>query len=37
MFYAFGAFLLIYIVGALIYQGYLWFKRWRDQKKDDEI
>ena len=32
MFYAFGAFLLIYIVGVLIYQCYLWIKKWRDKK-----
>lgn len=35
MFYAFGAFLLIYIVGASIYQGYLWLKKRRDRKKND--
>ncbi len=36
MFYAFGAFLIIYLVGVLIYQGYLWIKKWRDRKKDEE-
>lgn len=36
MFYAFGAFMLIYIVGASIYQGYLWFRKRRDRRKNDE-
>ena len=33
MFYAFGAFLLIYLVGVSIYQIYLWIKRWREKRK----
>lgn len=36
MFYAFGAFLLIYLVGASIYQIYLWIKKWRENKKNSE-
>ena len=36
MFYAFGAFLLIYIVGVAIYQIYLLIKKKRDRKKFDE-
>ena len=38
MFYAFGAFLLIYLVGVSIYQIYLWIKKIggknRDEKED---
>lgn len=33
MFYAFGAFLLIYLVGVSIYQIYLWIKRWREKQR----
>ena len=33
MFYAFGAFLLIYIIGATIYQIYLWIKISKDRRK----
>ena len=33
--YAFGAFLLIYLVGVSIYQGYLWIKRRRSHRKND--
>lgn len=36
MFYAFGAFLLIYIVGASIYQGYLWFKKRKNRRKNEK-
>ena len=36
MFYAFGAFLLIYIVGASIYQGYLWLKKRKNRRKNEE-
>lgn len=36
MFYAFGAFLLIYIIGATIYQIYLWIKKRKDRKKFEE-
>ena len=31
--YMFGAVIVIYLVGVLIYQGYLWIKR---EKKRDE-
>ncbi len=34
MFYAFGLFLVIYIVGASIYQLYLWIKAWKNKRKD---
>ena len=34
MFYAFGAFLLIYLVGASIYQIYLWIKKWRENREE---
>lgn len=36
MFYAFGAFLLIYIVGASIYQIYLWIKGRQERKNNEE-
>ncbi len=34
MFYAFGLFLVIYIVGASIYQLYLWIKAWKAKRKE---
>ncbi len=36
MFYAFGAFLIIYIIGASIYQIYLLIKKRKDRKKFEE-
>ena len=36
MFYAFGAFLILYLVGASIYQIFLWIRKWRE-KKENEI
>lgn len=33
-FYAFGAFLLIYLVGAGIYQIYQWIKKRKEREKD---
>ena len=36
MFYAFGAFLLIYLVGVFIYQIYLWVKKWRENREEKE-
>lgn len=36
MFYAFGAFLLIYLVGVSIYPIYLWIKRWRENREEKE-
>ena len=35
MFYAFGAFLLIYLVVS-IYQIYLWIKKWRENREEKE-
>ena len=35
MFYAFLAFILIYIVGVLIYQGVQLIKKWLESKKKD--
>lgn len=36
MFYGLGAFLIIYLIGASIYQLYLWIKKRRERKHDDE-
>lgn len=36
MFYAFGAFLIIYLVGVSMYQLVLWIKKWRERRKDEE-
>ena len=36
MFYAFGAFLIINIIGASIYQIYLLIKKRKDRKKFEE-
>ena len=36
MFYGFGAFILIYIIGATIYQIWLWIKKASDRKKFKE-
>ena len=35
--YMFGAVIVIYLDGVLIYQGYLWIKKKRDQKRDEEF
>ena len=35
--YMFGAVIVIYIVGMLIYQGVQWIRTKRDQKKDEEF
>lgn len=35
--YMFGAVIVIYLVGVSIYQGYLWIKKKRDQKRDEEF
>ena len=37
MFYAFGAFLLIYLVGVSIYQIYLWIKKWRENREEKAV
>ncbi len=34
MFYAFGLFLVLYIVGASIYQIFLWIKAWKEKRKN---
>lgn len=34
MMYGFGAFIVIYLVGVLIYQGYLWIKKIKEKKRD---
>ena len=31
--YMFGAVIVIYIVGVLIYQGYLWFKKRTEKRR----
>lgn len=36
MLYGFGAFLVIYLVGVLIYQVVLWIQKWKRKKKDGE-
>ena len=35
--YMFGAVIVIYIVGMLIYQGVQWNRKKREQKKDEEF
>ena len=35
--YMFGAVIIIYIVGMLIYQGVQWIRKKRQQKKDEEF
>lgn len=34
MFYAFGLFIGLYLVGMLLYQGHQLFKRWRAGRRD---
>ena len=34
--YMFGAVIIIYIVGMLIYQGFQWLRKKREQKRDEE-
>nr|WP_296158365.1 hypothetical protein [uncultured Blautia sp.] len=36
-FYMFGAVIVIYLIGVLIYQGYLWIKKAREKKRDEEF
>ena len=36
MLYGFGAFLVIYLAGVLIYQVVLWIQKWKRKKKDGE-
>ena len=33
--YMFGAVIVIYLVGVLIYQEYLWIKKKREKKRDE--
>lgn len=33
MFYAFLIFILLYIAGMLIYQGYMFVKKWRENRR----
>ena len=35
--YMCGAVIVIYIVGMLLYQGFQWIKKKREQKKDEEF
>ena len=35
--YMFGAVIIIYIVGMLIYQGFQWLRKKREQKRDEEF
>ena len=35
--YMFGAVIIIYIVGMLIYQGFQWIRKKREQKRDEEF
>mgnify|MGYP007083047085 CR=1 FL=1 len=35
--YMFGAVIVIYIVGMLLYQGFQWIKKKMEQKKDEEF
>lgn len=37
MMYAFGAFIILYLVAVLIYQGYLWIQKRRERKKDEKF
>ena len=36
-FYMFGAVIVNYLIGVLIYQSYLWIKKARDKKRDEEF
>ena len=35
--YMFGVVIVIYIAGMLLYQGFQWIKKKRQQKKDEEF
>ena len=37
MLYGFGAFLVIYLAGVLIYQVVLWIQKWKRKKKDGYV
>lgn len=35
--YMFGAVIVIYLVGVLIYQGFQWIKKKREEKRDEDF
>ena len=35
MFYLFVIVIVLYIVGASIYQAFLWFRKWQEKKRTD--
>ena len=35
MFYLFVIVIVLYIVGASIYQAFLWFGKWQEKKRDE--
>ena len=35
MFYLFVIVIVLYIVGASIYQAFLWFRKWQEKKRDE--
>ena len=35
MFYMFVIVIVLYIVGASIYQAFLWFRKWQEKKRDE--
>ena len=37
MFYLFAIVIVVYIVGASIYQVFLWFKKWQEKKNDEKF
>ena len=37
MFYLFAIVIVVYIVGASIYQVLLWFKKWQEKKNDEKF
>ena len=37
MFYLFVIVIVLYIVGASIYQAFLWFRKWLEKKRDEKF
>lgn len=37
MFYLFVIVIVLYIVGASIYQLFLWFRKWQEKKRDEKF
>ena len=37
MFYLFVIVIVLYIVGASIYQVFLWFRKWQEKKRDEKF